>query len=64
VSGRNDLRAALLVDAIWSAMPSQTVTLAEGKVLDALIPLLQGLTAQAANWSLRDHVERLKARLT
>jgi hypothetical protein len=63
VNGRNDLRAALLVDAIWSALPGETVAIAEGKILDALLQLLQTLTQQALTWSLREHVERLKARL-
>jgi hypothetical protein len=63
VNGRNDLRAALLVDAIWCAMPEHKVHLAEGKILDALIDLLKALVAAAPSWSLREHVERLKARL-
>jgi hypothetical protein len=63
VNGRNDLRAALLIDAIWCAMPEHKVHLAEGKILDTLIDLLKALVAAAPGWSLREHVERLKARL-
>jgi hypothetical protein len=64
LDGRNDLRAALLCDAILTAMPQAApAALGEGKVLTALTELLQKLTADAHHWSLRDHVDRLKARL-
>jgi hypothetical protein len=65
VTGRNDLRAALLCDAILSAMPETPVpaALGEGKMLTALLELLAALTRAAPGWSLREHVERLKAQL-
>ncbi len=65
VTGRNDLRAALLVDAILTALPEEPVpaALAEGRVLPTLLELLQTLHRASASWSLREHVDKIKARL-
>jgi hypothetical protein len=62
---RNDLRAALLVDAILMALPDEPSppALAEGKILQALLALLAALTRAASSWSLRAHVDAIKARL-
>jgi hypothetical protein len=65
LDGRNDLRAALLCDAVLTALPETPApaALSEGKALPALTELLRALTREAPHWSLREHVERLKARL-
>ena len=64
VAGRNDLRAALLVDAILVATGAPApAALAQGAVLPALAELLAQLSREAPAWSLRAHVDRLKARL-
>jgi hypothetical protein len=63
-TARNDLRAGLLVDAILGATGAAApAALAEGRVLPALTELLADLVRAAPTWSLRDHVERLKAQL-
>ena len=65
VSGRNDLRAALLVDAILTALPEEPVpaALAQGRILPTLLELLGALHRASASWSLREHVDKIKARL-
>ncbi len=65
VSGRNDLRAALLVDAILTALPEAPVpaALTEGRIVPTLLELLAALHRASASWSLREHVDKIKARL-
>ncbi len=65
INGRNDLRAALLIDAILTALPDEPVpeALGQGQILPALTQLLRSLQRGAADWSLRAHVDKIKARL-
>lgn len=67
--GRNDLRAAILADAVLTALPADEVgdaalaALADGDVLTAAVALLEDLATSCAGWSLRDYVQALRARL-
>lgn len=68
VRGRNDLRIAVLADAIWASLPDDEVddeartALAEGRLLDAALALLQSLVASCERWSMRAYVDRIHAR--
>ncbi|MBI3267537.1 MAG: hypothetical protein HYZ53_00835 [Planctomycetes bacterium] len=67
--GRNDLRAALLADAVLAALspaeadPEAVAALAAGDVVKACTGLLAALVRASAGWSLKTYVERLHARM-
>lgn len=67
--GRNDLRAIVLVDAVLAVLPREAVgapageALARGDVFAAACECLLALAASCATWSIREHVERRRARL-
>jgi hypothetical protein len=60
IKGRNDLRALFLLDAMATAMPNEVLP-----PLDPLLPAVMDFLSRLTKvgWSLREHVERLKARL-
>jgi hypothetical protein len=69
IQGRNDLKAAIFADAILGALPPAEVPaeavdrLAEGRVHDAAVLLAEALVRSSAGWSLRSHVDAIRARL-
>lgn len=67
VASRNDLRAAILADAVIAALPGGApadalASLERGEIVPCVTSLLAALVAASKDWSLRSHVEHMARR--